>query len=140
MDGWTVAQLKRVFAGGNEVATEHFAKHGINVNNLNSRTKSIENKYCSKAARIYKTWLDQRIKMYELDDDIKQIINAFVADKKAAAKKRSSKKHRQHDSSDDLSLSSSSDADNDEDDSGAAQTKSNGGSVSLISAKKKEQI
>eukprot|EP01084_Bolivina_argentea_P009440 17619_1 len=49
LDGWTISQLKRIFCSGNGRATEHFAKHGINLNNLTSRTKSIENKYCSKA-------------------------------------------------------------------------------------------
>merc|ERR1712228_994589 len=88
MDGWTVSQLKRMFAGGNGNATEHFAKHGINVNALTSRTKSIENKYCSKAARIYKSFLDQSIKMYTFDEDIKQQINKFVAEKKKKSKKK----------------------------------------------------
>ena len=74
MDGWTVSQLKRMFAGGNSNATEHFAKHGINLNNLTSRTKSIENKYCSKPARLYKTFLDQKIKNYQFDQDIMQQI------------------------------------------------------------------
>jgi len=60
LDGWTVQQLKRMIAGGNQVADEHFRKHGWqNENSFSgSRTKSIEHKYTSKAARLYKTLLD----------------------------------------------------------------------------------
>jgi len=117
MDGWTVSQLKRMFAGGNKNATDFFSKHGINVNNLNSRTKSIENKYVSKAARLYKTFLDQKIKTTKLDDDIKEIIHKFVKEKKKKTK--------------DYSSSSS-----DESEEKIVTPKS----VSLISAKKKQEI
>merc|ERR1712048_876489 len=103
-DGRTVSQLKRMFAGGNKNATEFFSKHGINVNSLNSRTKSIENKYCSKAARLYKTFLDQKIKTTELDEDIKEIIYKFVKEKKQQDKKNKKKNN----------YSSSSDEDEDD--------------------------
>merc|ERR1712204_106184 len=118
MDGWTVSQLKRMFASGNKNATDFFSKHGINVNNINSRTKSIENKYVSKAARLYKTFLDQKIKTTKLDDDIKEIIHKFVKEKKKKSK--------------DYSSSSSSD----ESEEKIVTPKS----VSLISAKKKQEI
>eukprot|EP00483_Globobulimina_turgida_P002357 UN02359 len=80
MDGWTISQLKRMFAGGNANATEHFAKHGINLNSLTSRTKSIENKYCTKPARIYKTFLDQKVKQFQLDNDINEQIIKYIKD------------------------------------------------------------
>jgi len=67
LDGWTISQIKRMIAGGNNNAMEHFRKHGwmMNDNSLNgnnSRTKSIEQKYTCKAAQLYKTILDTKIK------------------------------------------------------------------------------
>jgi len=49
-------------AGGNQMAYEHFTKHGWSDSQTNGRTKSIENKYTSKAARLYKTMLDHNCK------------------------------------------------------------------------------
>jgi len=83
-----VGQLKRMFGGGNGAATEYFAKHGLNSGNLSSRTKSIENKYCSKPARLYKSFLDQNIKRFAFDQDTDQMIALFVAEKK--------RKHNRH--------------------------------------------
>merc|ERR1712087_594310 len=122
MDGWTVSQLKRMFVGGNGAATEHFAKHGIHCNNLSSRTKSIENKYCSKPARLYKATLDQNIKNFHLDDDTQHIIQDYMAEKK-----KKNKKHHHDDSSDSDSQSDQIDADKIS-------------PSSLVSAKKKEEI
>jgi len=109
MDGWTVAQLKRMFCGGNGAATEHFAKHGMNSSMLSSRTKSIENKYCSKPARLYKSFLDQNAKTFTLDADTERIIAQYVAEKK---KKKHKHHHQQNGNlSSDVSLSSSDDDD-----------------------------
>lgn len=127
MDGWTVGQLKRMFCGGNGSATEHFAKHGMNSSNLSSRTKSIENKYCSKPARLYKSFLDQNIKQFALDSDTERIIERYVAEKKKMKKKSS--KHHHDDTSDSASSS----------DDGALENDKISPS-SLVSAKKKEEI
>jgi len=120
MDGWTVGQLKRMFGGGNGAATEFFAKHGFNSSNVSSRTKSIENKYCSKPARLYKSFLDQNIKTFAFDKDTEQMIDRFVAEKK--------KKHRHHDD----------DSDSSSDDGADAVEKKN--SPSMLSKETKEQI
>eukprot|EP01083_Nonionella_stella_P079085 216724_1 len=135
MDGWTIAQLKRMFAGSNRNATEHFAKHGININASNSRTKSIENKYCSKIARNYKTLLDQKIKGYTLDEDVMAQINKYLK-----AKKKAKRKKRRRRRSDDYTSSSDESSSSDEDDTIESDTKAGNVSPSLISKKKKEEI
>jgi len=132
-DGWTIAQLKRMFVGGNGIATEHFAKHGINVNNLSSRTKSIENKYCSKPARIYKTFLDQKIKQFQFDEDVQEQINKYLKEKKKKKKKKHHHHHKKRDYSSSEEDSSSSSEDNE-------TVEPHKTSSSLISAKKKEEI
>mmetsp|Transcript_63946 Transcript_63946/g.78214 ORF Transcript_63946/g.78214 Transcript_63946/m.78214 type:complete len:221 (-) Transcript_63946:30-692(-) len=59
LDGWTVQQLKRMYAGGNGIAFDHFRKSGW-IESNQSRTKNIESKYVSKTARLYKTMLDSK--------------------------------------------------------------------------------
>ena len=76
----SIALCDRLFGGGNGAATEHFANHGINLNNLSSRTKSIENKYCSKPARLYKATLDHKAKQFQLDDDTQRVIEGTIYD------------------------------------------------------------
>jgi ADP-ribosylation factor GTPase-activating protein 2/3 len=70
LDGWTVQQIKRMIGGGNEVADEYFRKQGWQNETTftGSRTKSIEHKYTSKAARLYKTLLDNEIKKITLEE------------------------------------------------------------------------
>jgi len=130
MDGWTISQLKRMFVGGNANATEHFNKHGINLT-LSSRTKSIENKYVSKPARLYKTYLDQKVKTFVLDDDVMQQIRKYVEEKKKLKKKKHHH-HHHHESDSEESESSTASLDNDH--------HSKSGGAGLISQSKKEEI
>jgi len=133
MDGWSVAQLKRMFVGGNLHATEHFSKHGIQLNAIQSRTKSIENKYCCKPARLYVTTLDQKIKKYQLDDDTQQQIEKYVAEKRRAHKKKHHHHRHGHHHDTDSGTSSS------EDDDDTLDSTTQKGS-SMISSAKKEEI
>jgi len=129
MDGWTVAQLKRMFVGGNGAATEYFAKHGINLNALTSRTKSIENKYCSKPARLYKSFLDQNVKPFQLAPTPSGRSRASSPPKKKKKSKRHRHRHHDDESSDSESSSSSD---------GGVEDKVS--PSSLVSAQKKEEI
>jgi len=69
LDGWTVQQIKRMIGGGNQLADDHFRKHGWQneTSFSGSRTKSIEHKYTSKAARLYKTLLDTDAKKVTME-------------------------------------------------------------------------
>jgi len=122
MDGWTVGQLKRLFGGGNGSATEYFAKHGFNSSNVSSRTKSIENKYCSKPARLYKSFLDQNIKHFAFDQDTADMIRDHVDSKDKERKKR---RHE---------------TDSDTDSSGGHEVEHKDSPKSIISTAKKAEI
>lgn len=82
LDGWTIGQMKRMIAGGNQIAYEHFTKHGWNEDLSTGRTKSIENKYTSKAAKLYKTILDHNCKSINLqnNDEYWPIIANYLKD------------------------------------------------------------
>jgi len=135
MDGWTVAQLKRMFCGGNGAATEHFAKHGMNSSMLSSRTKSIENKYCSKPARLYKSFLDQNAKTFTLDPDTERIINQYVAEKK-----NKKKHHGNYGHGNGAELSSDDVASSTDDDDGNQEDQLSQRASGLVSDKKKKEI
>jgi len=83
LDGWTVGQFKRMLVGGNQNILDHFTQNGVLLSNsLNSRSKSIEYKYTTKAARIYKTLLEDKAKKLDLENndslkDFFKIIDAY---------------------------------------------------------------
>ena len=77
MDGWKVSQLKRMFAGGNSNANQHFAKYGVNVKDSNPSQI-----YASKPAKLYQRHLDQKVKHYLFDQETMQQIVKCVEERK----------------------------------------------------------
>ncbi|ETO16337.1 hypothetical protein RFI_21012 [Reticulomyxa filosa] len=96
LDGWTIQQIKRMIAGGNQLADDHFRKHGWQNETTfsGSRTKSIEHKYTSKAARLYKTLLDNDAKKVTIEKIQIVIVSILIISiaKKEKKKKTKTKK------------------------------------------------
>lgn len=66
LDEWSEAQVKRMICGGNEKANAFFRRYNINCSG--GRSTVIENKYSSKAAKTYRTNLDNEARVSTLQN------------------------------------------------------------------------